>query len=381
VANDNPLVVWVGPSQRSDVQRLLAAFRAGSFRVECVEELEALGELAKASPRAIVLGPDLKDAVNRCLSVRMHAQLSAVPVLWLRSELDDLVFAEAFGVGGDDVATMASPDGILRRLQMLPDVSGEFPSRGLALVAEAEDQPRIVLARLLRNAGFDVCFAGSIREMSERLESDDLKLVVAALELPDGGSLGVFKKCQAEGKAVPWVIATPPKKLRETSESLKGSAGAWVWDSYAPPENVLYAANEALRGSFAEQRASPRLLFGTTVAFRLAGRDRDEHGFVYNVSGEGMFIRTLAPLSGGEDAWLEFKPPRTDRLVRLDARVVWRKPYGRVSEATVPPGFGVQITGGSKADMRRYRDGYRALAEQFAGIRFSSHPSGVPEAG
>jgi DNA-binding response OmpR family regulator/Tfp pilus assembly protein PilZ len=363
---------------------LLQLLAKESFVVESVEERgELVSKLEASMPRAILLSPSLPNPSEVCLAVRMHARFSMVPILWVQDDLDDLVFGDAFGVGGDDAVQSANHDGMIRRLKMLPEPQEDTTGagRGVALIGEADDDRRIVLARLFRNAGFDVSFAGNVEELSERVRSAPLVLVVADLELSGGGTLACFSGMRGEGSKVPWVLATPPKKLRETSDALKHEAGAWVWDSYAPPENVLYAANEALRGSFAEQRASPRLLYGTAVAFRQAGRDRDDVGFLYNVSGEGLFIRTLAPLGSGEDAWLEFKPPRTDRRVRLEAKVVWRKQYGRVSEATVPPGFGVKISGGSTTDMKRYRDGYRALAEQFAGIRFSKHPSAIPGSG
>lgn len=370
-------VAWLGPSRRPESQDLIAALAAESIHVETVDAArELFDNAASIKPRAILLNAAMDDAADACLTIRMQASLALVPVVWLERDLDDLVFAEAFGVGGDDVARIDAHHGIIRRIKGLPSIEDKGPraSRGVALLGEADDQRRVVLARLLRNAGFDVSFAGRTGELSERLETDEPALVVADLDLPDDGVMSVFRAWRAEGGQAPWIIATPPKKLLATSEALRSERGASVWDAYAPPENVLYAANEALRGSFAEQRASPRLLYGTKVAFRVAGRESDDHGYLYNVSGEGVFIRTLAPLGPGEDAWLEFKPPRTDRLIRLEASVVWRKAFGRVSEATVPPGFGARITGGSANDVHRYRDGYRALAEQFAGIRFSAHP-------
>lgn len=382
MANDKRRVVWVGPSGRADVQGLLESLGEASMQVQSVEDPERLFDVLSAEhPRAILLSPDLEKPADVCLAVRMKTELSLVPVLWVQTELDDLVFAEAFGVGGDDATTLAHPAGIVRRLQALPEVSddGPVPSRGLALLAEADDDRRVVLARLLRNGGFDVCFAADASELGARLRTDQLTLVVAAHGMPGDDPLEILSQWRDEGGTTPWIVATPPKRLLETSQAARKLDGVWVWDAYAPPENVLYAANEALRGSFAEQRASPRLLYGTAVAFRVGGRDRDDYGFLYNVSGEGLFVRTLAPLSPGDDAWLEFKPPRTDRRVRLEGRVVWRKLFGRVSEATVPPGFGVRITGGSETDTRRYVDGYRALAKELAGIRFSAHPAGTDE--
>ncbi|PIE06235.1 MAG: hypothetical protein CSA75_00590 [Sorangium cellulosum] len=372
--------MWLGPSEGMGVQQLMAALSAQSIDVDVAKDMTAFLETVAEVPQAILLNARVPNATDLCLSVLTHAHFSSVPIIWIVEDLDDLVFAEAFGVGGDDVARVHYVDGIVRRLLALPKLNFDesVPSRGVALLGEADDQRRMVLARLLRNGGFDVSFSSDVTELEERLRSDEPSLVVADVDLPGGGALSAFERWRALGGQAPWIMATPPKKLKDISQAVSSAHGAWVWDSFAPPENVLYAANEAMRGSFSEQRASPRLLFGTTVAFRIAGRERDDYGFLYNISGEGLFVRTLAPFGSGEEAWLEFKPPRTARLVRLEANVVWRKAYGRVSEATVPPGFGARITGGSRNDLRRYRDGYRALAEQIAGIRFSASPSSAP---
>jgi Tfp pilus assembly protein PilZ len=140
-----------------------------------------------------------------------------------------------------------------------------------------------------------------------------------------------------------------------------------VADGYAPPENVLFLANELLNQRGVDKRASPRLLYGTAVAFRAAGRDEDEIGFSYNVNAGGVYVRTLAPLDAGQDVWLEMWPPRSERRVRLCGKVAWRRAYGPQERATVPAGFGVQITDGLGGDLDRWRAGYDAFAQSLLG--------------
>jgi hypothetical protein len=132
-------------------------------------------------------------------------------------------------------------------------------------------------------------------------------------------------------------------------------------DSFAPPENVLFAANEIARGGGTEGRGSARLLFGAAVRFRVAGREEDEIGFTYNVSETGLYVRTLVAPPAKESVWLEFQPPRSDRRVRLEGVVQWRRPFGPNDQATVPTGFGIEITDGSRADRARFTEGYKAL--------------------
>jgi hypothetical protein len=100
-------------------------------------------------------------------------------------------------------------------------------------------------------------------------------------------------------------------------------------------------------------------LFGTAVAFRVAGGAEDDLGFTYNVSSGGVFVRTLAPLDSGQEGWLELWPPRSERAVRLAGRVAWRRAFGPNESATVPPGFGIQLMGGLTGDLERWERGCR----------------------
>jgi Tfp pilus assembly protein PilZ len=102
-------------------------------------------------------------------------------------------------------------------------------------------------------------------------------------------------------------------------------------------------------------------LYGTKVAFRGEGRDVDDFGFSYNVSEGGLYVRTLAPPTE-DQVWVELRPPRADRRVRLEGQVVWRRGFGPSGNATVPPGFGVRITDGTRRNMQAWIDGYKGFA-------------------
>jgi Tfp pilus assembly protein PilZ len=140
-----------------------------------------------------------------------------------------------------------------------------------------------------------------------------------------------------------------------------------VVDGYAPPENVLYRANELVARPGPDQRAAQRLLYGTAVSFRGAGRDEDDIGFSYNVSAGGVYVRTLAPLEPGQEVWLDMWAPRSQRRVRLAGTVAWRRVFGGSEKATVPPGFGVKIVDGLAGDLGRWREGCEAFAKDMFG--------------
>jgi hypothetical protein len=170
----------------------------------------------------------------------------------------------------------------------------------------------------------------------------------------------VVERAREAGSKANFILCCAPRELRTMREAFGELEGVSAVDGYAAPENVLFAANE-LRAGAVNNRKTPRLLYGTTVAFRGAGRDKDELGFSYNVSAGGIYVRTLAP-PDDDETWLELRPPRTDRLVRLVAKVAWRRRFNYNENATVPPGFGAQIVDGARADLDAWTDGCATMA-------------------
>jgi CheY-like chemotaxis protein/Tfp pilus assembly protein PilZ len=241
------------------------------------------------------------------------------------------------------------------------------PAKGGAIVVDSDRRRRALYARVLRNAGYDVRFAVTPEEAQADSHAEGVKLVIADAEIGEYGGVELAKRIRAEGSEVPVVIASAPKKMAVYRAAAAGIPKVAITDGFAPPENLLFVANELGRSGATDGRASARLLYGTVVAFRAAGRAEDAYGCTYNISAGGLYVRTLAPLDKGEDVWIELMPPRTDRRVRLEGKVVWRRRFGPIESATVPPGFGIQITDATKGDLARYEAGYHAFAADTVG--------------
>jgi hypothetical protein len=172
----------------------------------------------------------------------------------------------------------------------------------------------------------------------------------------------MLEKLRTAGSQALFIVNCPPRDLKQHRQAFARVERATPTDGYAPAENVLFVSNELSRGFGVDKRTSPRLLFGTTTAFRGAGRDSDDWGYTYNISHHGIYVRTLAPPD--EDwVWLELCPPRSERRVRLVGRVAWRRGLSKGEFATVPPGFGVQIVDGAKMDLETWTDSYHAFAD------------------
>jgi len=362
----------VGRTDRATRERIARSAASAGSGIESLDDgPSALGWLEKGEPHAIVVHLLPDQAERFVVGVRAQPKLSRVPVLVLAEEIGDLTFAQAFAWGADDAVACTDETGMQRRLRSIPpDLPHEAPAnRGRAVLAHPDQRARVLLARVLRNAGFDVHFAIRGEELEKAALQQGVVLVVTDCDLEGSRAPDVLRKVCNAGMSAPWVVMTPPKHMPALVDELAGQRRVVVHDSFAPYENLIFVANEILSGSFNEQRASPRLLYNTWVGFRAAGRDLDRNGYVYNISAHGLFVRTLDPLMRGEDVWIELTPPRTDRRVRLEGIVAWTRSLGPFAGATAPPGFGIQITGGSVRDLERFREGYAAFARDLAGRR------------
>jgi CheY-like chemotaxis protein len=294
-------------------------------------------------------------------SLRGATPFADVPMLVGGRDVGDLGFASTYAYGGDDLVPLDRARPLTARLRSLPrDAQTVANGRGGALVADPDRTHRAVLGRVLRNAGYSVTFAVTGDDAQNFAAKPDLKLAVisAGLDMPPRT---LIENARSGGATNLWIVTCPPRDLKNHRERLAGLDQVAVSDGFAPAENVLFLSNEMGARDLANKRASARLLYGTSVGFRGAGRDVDEIGFTYNISAQGLYVRTLAP-PDEEIIWLELCPPRSERRVRLVGKVAWRRRYGLNERATVPPGFGMQIIDGAAADRAAWQAGYDAFA-------------------
>lgn len=354
----------VGDFGRNALDGLRAVSEGTGLELNVVgTSVEALAWLTEHAPHSLLIKSGGKDVEQTCFEVRSQLRHALVPIITLASTVDELAFAEIFSAGGDDVVGLGDWDKLITRLRRLPKAPWERAAQKeqrVALIAATERSRRIVLARVLGNAGYSIQFAVTLEDAEAFAKESPPRVVVIDAELDSAMDL-VARLAPAHEQTL-WIITAPPRRIRECKSRLAGLPNASLTDGYAPPENVVFLANELGGGRGVDKRASRRLLYGTLVRFRSAGRDSDDLGLSYNISQGGIYVRSLAPPIE-DTVWLELTPPRTERRVRLEGVVAWRRGYGPSDTATVPPGFGVRITDASRADIKAWEDGYQALAE------------------
>jgi CheY-like chemotaxis protein len=356
-------VLAVGPFDGARRHSLEQVAGEAAFDLVLAEGAQAAAEaLEGCRPCAVLAAASELADQSLAVEIRRDPERAALPLIALADDNSDLAFANAFASGADDLTSLARPRSVIARLRAVPREPTAAPrsGRGAVLVADADRSRRAIVGRVLRNAGYSVTFAASAVDAAEFAKNQGLSIIVWSGDLAESPR-SVVEATRAGGSDAIWIVTSTPRELRATREALSGIEGLAVADGYGPPENVLFLSNDLGRRDLANQRSSARLLYGTTVAFRGAGRDEDEFGYSYNVSEKGLYVRTLvAPAD--ELLWLELRPPRAERRVRLVARCVWRRRFGRDERATVPAGFGVEIVDGAAADLAAFRSGYGTFA-------------------
>jgi CheY-like chemotaxis protein len=300
------------------------------------------------------------------LACRSDSDYASLPIIVLADRVSDLAFGETFNNGADDIVNLGVPHALTRRLRILPALPTPVPSptRGAAIVAIADQTRRVVVGRVLRNAGYAVTFALDAPEATRfAAEHSAVFVLVDSSMIED--PLAVILAARDVCPGTVWILSTTPKNLAGVRAVLAGVENAVIVDGYSTPEDVLFAYNEHKNGGRVGQRASTRLLYGTTVAMRPEGYESDDFGFTYNVSASGLYIRTLA-VPEQNTIWLELLPPRTERRVRLVGEVAWRRHFEPSTQTTVPPGFGLRIIDGARRDLEAWTQGCASFERAFS---------------
>ena len=364
------VVVVIGHFAPERMEELrLAALRARAEPLFCPTAEQAREILTRADqpvPRCILADGAAAGLESFVGFARGEARLFSVPIVVLVPSVDENAFGEVHAMGADDVVVTGDWEAVTRRITNLAEFDPAMRppmTQGRAVVAHADMGRRRVLGRILRQAGFDVSFAGEPAELVDVARTGAApSLLVAAL---DGkASLDAVRDVRASLEArIPAVILGPARDLRDLGREADHLGAVAVTSELAPPDNLLFLANELMRENVENARASARVLYGGLCAFRASGEVARAWGLTYNLSREGLYVRTLDAPKAGTEVWLELRPPRSERVVQITATVVWRRGLASGAGGAAPPGFGARILPESCAvpSLSAYHEGYERL--------------------
>jgi hypothetical protein len=222
------------------------------------------------------------------------------------------------------------------------------------VVASSHEGARRRLGRTLRHVGFDVAFASGIEEVSKLAARGEAPiLAVTTSDIPPADTVEISSTGQvARVGDVPVLFLGLDERdgLRHTGEQIVDAAS-----------RLLFFADERTKARFKDRRASARKLCSGVCSFREAGSVLPTFAVTYNVSREGIYVRTLDPPRPDSQVWVELLAPTHGTPLHLRAHVVWQRlPSGR---GILPPGCGLRIDPAEcpPGDLESYLRGYEAL--------------------
>jgi hypothetical protein len=230
---------------------------------------------------------------------------------------------------------------------------------GKLLLAEANLERRIGIARAMRIAQFDVSFADTTEELVKRLSGDvGTTIVVANVAI---ASADTFATCfgNTELKRVPWIVYGDRVILANTTE---GKPDRLEPIGQEPnPDSLLFHVQDILKKPLKDLRSSKRMPMFTPVRFQVDTLRDTMLAYTRDISLNGIFVRTIAPPPPETMLTVGFRAPTGEGTVQVGARVAWRKDFGQASDPMKPAGMGIQFTRVSAPDGAAIEAGYRAL--------------------
>ena len=325
---------------------------------------EALARPETPATQLLFVRADMHDVDAFVAWTRTQARLFAVPVVGVVVNASDREFADAHAFGADDVVLVTDTGGFTRRAAAVESFDPQVrppAGQGRAVIGHPDRARRLLLGRGLRQAGFDVAFAENADELLTVAKSGAPPRIVVANGELSPGNLSVIESVRmalSEPKLPVVMLQEPAVKQALLQKSIE-LGHVELSNEDAPPDDLVFLANELLRPDLQSVRSSSRLLYGSLCGFRPAGELRPVFGFTYNISREGVYVRTLDAPQNGERGWLELVPPAAMRAIHLRATVVWRG----TQNAGSPPGFAMRIDEAATPpeDLRAYREGYEML--------------------
>jgi DNA-binding response OmpR family regulator len=339
------MTVLVVGQRLGDRQKVVReAIERASVDVVFIPNAQLLRESLEAYNTRCVLADSPLEVGDIARVLRSNAHCFSVPLIALSEHLSHRVMLELHAEGADDVVAIHDLGGLTRRLAALSSFDPRARTalfQGSCLLAHADIHRRQLFGRVLRQAGFDVSFAGTMSEALSVAERSPPKVLVVSNTLPPEGGRRALQRLSEH-----WVGEMPAVLLAAGRNSGSLSPHAWtVVPEEAPPDDLLFVVNELLRPrELLESRASRRLLYATLCSFRAAGELESRMGLTYNISREGLYVRTFdAPPSRGQ-CWLELRPPGAARACHIRGEIVWTRTLATGARGAAPAGFGVRLS-------------------------------------
>jgi CheY-like chemotaxis protein len=201
----------------------------------------------------------------------------------------------------------------------------EAAAAARVIVVTHEEEPRVLLRRALRNAGYDVEVAADAAQAMDVLLPALPALVLLDLGLPRREGWALLAQLRALPDAPPVVVLVSRADHRAFAQAIREGASAYVFRPFVP-DDVVALCQAALARAFArpvpDERQHPRRLIAAEVRVLLPDGATPETGELLNLGAGGAQVRMAVRVEPKVRVRLTLPVPVGTALT-FDAVVQW----------------------------------------------------------
>jgi DNA-binding response OmpR family regulator len=202
------------------------------------------------------------------------------------------------------------------------------------LVADDEEDVRVLVSRILADIGYSVDVAEEGGEAIEKLDAVRPDLVVLDLMMPGIDGWGVLRHLKAQPDPPPVVVLTARGDYESFARGIREGASAYVFKPFrfheliATCQNVLLARERRKEVVVRERRRDPRRVIMAEV--RVLSREKTPIalGEIVDLSTGGAQIHLGVRLDPGSEVRLAVHVPSGPGLT-VEGTIQWCEPAGR----------------------------------------------------
>lgn len=327
----------------------------------------ALAEAASGRPDLIFMDLHMPNVSGdeACRLLRADPGLRDIPVVMLTGADSPAEVMQSWRAGADDF--LPKP---VRLTQLRAKVDSVRAGKGgtpaklnqaqsLLLVDDSRFF-RSLLGGGLEHSGFKLLYAASGQEALDQLDRNSERVSAALIDMvmPGLSGLDLLKALRKHVRFLdrPALLMTAGEVQPSWVDEAKSLGASCLSKKTMPVEAIIAEVRNLFSPELAQLRAAERVPFFSVVHYRAAGAADGEwqSGFAYNVSTQGIFVRTLSALPRGTALELQVKiGVRMNEGTR--GEVVWANGYGPRSSFSAPIGMGIRFVKLSADDQEAVR--------------------------
>jgi uncharacterized protein (TIGR02266 family) len=240
-------------------------------------------------------------------------------------------------------------------------IPGVRPQRYILVIAgDPDDLYRTSL--LLQRFAYPVCTAQSGKQAFEMVSVSMPSLLITDLVLPDGSGLDLLRKLGCDARTLPVIILLPEAEAHVEARHIEIGGGVPCIAKPVQADDLFRLVQTAIEPT---PRMSIRIPTRLAVTINRVLLDVHKGEYITDISGDGIYVRTLKPLRRGDRVSVQFHI--AGREITADATVLY---VHRPSEGLFrEPGMALRFEQLSAGDQEIIRNHIRDTITQGIGGR------------